>query len=141
WSYLTDPGKESLYGWSLRAEGNEVLERSATRVRFRGGRDRAPIGRKPFWSSFEGELDRANWRVRWRIVEGFEAGSDYSEELLEHEQGTLVHAHGEIRLRGVDWDLRLQALAFPGKARAMIERNVARDYKRLKEHLAKEIPA
>jgi hypothetical protein len=105
-------------------------------VRFRGGRDRTILGRKPFQSTFEGRFDRAQWRIHWRIVEGFESGSDYVEELLAHPEGTEIHAHGVIRLRKVDWDQRISALFFPKRARAMIERNVCRDYKRLKEHLA-----
>lgn len=141
WGYLTDPTKEALYGWNLHGGANEVLERSDHHVKFRGGRDRTLVDRKSFWSTFEGRFEKTAWRIRWRIVDGFEAGSEYVEELLEHPQGTQVHTHGVIRLRNVDWDQRLQALVAPGKARALIERNIARDYKRLKEHLAKEIPA
>jgi hypothetical protein len=135
WSYLTDPAKEQEYGWNLNGP-NEVLARRPDGVRFRGGRDRTLAGRKPFESTFEGTFDKAAWRLHWRIVQGFEAGSDYVEELLPHAEGTEIHAHGTIRLRNVDWDQRVSAFFFPKRARALIERNVCRDYKRLKEHLS-----
>lgn len=138
WAYLTDPAQESQYGWALHGGANEVLERRPDGVRFRGGRDRTSVGRRPFWSVFEGEFDRSAWRIRWRIVEGFEEGSDYVEELHARPEGTEIHVHGIIKLRNVDWDQRLGALLRPAHARKFIESNICRDYKRLKEHLAKQ---
>lgn len=141
WSYLADPAKEREYGWSLHGNGNEVLERRPDGVRFRGGRDRKSVRRRDFLSVFDGRFRKADWAIDWRIVEGFEAGSAFTEELLAHPEGTQVHAHGEIRFRGVDWDQRLQAVFFPQKARAVVERNLCRDYKALKTHLlAKAAP-
>ena len=141
YAWLSDPAKEAEYGWNLRDGANEVLERRPDGVRFRGGRDRTPAGRKPFWSTFEGSFDRANWRLHWRIVDGFEAGSDYVEELLPHADGTEIHVHGVVKLRNVDLDQQLMALVRPRQARAMIERNICRDYKRLKERLAPTMEA
>lgn len=135
WSYLSDPAKEREYGWALNGGGNEVLERRPDGVRFRGGRDRSSVGRRDFTSVFDGRFDRAAFRVHWRIVEGFEAGSEITEELLPHPEGTEVHVFGDMRFKGVDWDQRLVALVFPAKARAVVERNLCRDYKALKTHL------
>lgn len=135
WSYLSDPAREKEYGWSLNGGGNEILERTTHGVRFRGGRDRKKIGRRDFASVFEGRFDRERLHLHWRIVDGFEAGSAFTEELLPHPEGTEVHVHGEIRFKGVDWDQRLQAFLFPSKARAVVERNLCRDYKALKTHL------
>ena len=141
WSYLTDPTKEREYGWSLNGGGNEVLERRPDGVRFRGGRDRGSVGRRGFLSTFEGRFRKAEWAIDWRIVEGFEAGSAFTEELLAHPDGTQVHVHGAIRLHGVDWDQRLQGILFPSKARAVVERNLCRDYKALKTHLLSKAQA
>ena len=135
WIYLTDPAREAEYGWSLHGGRNEILERRPDGVRFRGGRDRTSIGRRPFWSVFDGTFDRAAFRIRWRIVDGFEAGSELTEELLAHPDGTEVHVVGTMRFKGTDWDQRLGALLFPARARAYVESNLCRDYKRLKEHL------
>ncbi len=51
-----------------------------------------------------------------------------------------MHVHGDVRFKGVDWDQRLLALLFPAKARATVERNLCRDYKALKTHLAARAP-
>jgi hypothetical protein len=135
WAYLSDPAKEREYGWALNGGGNEILERRPDGVRFRGGRDRSKVERKDFLSTFEGRFDRAAYKLHWRIVEGFEAGSEFTEELLEHPEGTQIHVHGTMRFKGVDWDQRLVALLFPSRARAVVERNLCRDYKALKNHL------
>jgi hypothetical protein len=141
WSYLADPAKEREYGWSLNGGGNEILERRADGVRFRGGRDRGSVERRDFLSTFEGRFRKADWALDWRIVEGFEAGSAFTEALLAHPEGTQVHVHGDVRFKGVDWDQRLQALFFPRRARAVVERNLCRDYKALKTHLLSTAPA
>jgi hypothetical protein len=135
WSYLTDPAREREYGWALNGGGNEILERRADGVRFRGGRDRTSVGRKSFLSVFDGTFHPKDFAIDWRILEGFEAGSGFREELRAHPDGTEVHVHGTIRLANVDWDQRLQAVFFPRKARATVERNLCRDYKSLKTHL------
>lgn len=135
WGYLSDPAREQEYGWSLNGGANQILERRPDGVVFRGGRDRTSIGRRSFTSTFEGRFDEASFRLEWRIVEGFEKGSRFVEELLAHPEGTEVHVHGTMRLSGVDWDQRLAALFFPRKARATVERNLCRDYKALKTHL------
>lgn len=135
WSYLSDPAKEREYGWALNGGGNEILERRPNGVRFRGGRDRSTIGRRSFVSVFDGAFHPERYAIDWRIVEGFEAGSAFTEELLVHPEGTQIHVHGAIRFRGVDWDQRLVALFLPSKARAVVERNLCRDYKALKTHL------
>lgn len=135
WLYLTDPARESEYGWALHGGRNEILERRPDGVRFRGGRDRTSIGRRPFTSVFDGTFHRDRYALEWRIVEGFEAGSRFVEELHEVPEGTQVHVHGVVRLSGVDWDQRIVGTLMPSKARARIERNLCRDYKRLKEHL------
>lgn len=135
WAYLTDPSREKEYGWSLNGGGNEILERRVDGVRFRGGRDRTTVGRRSFLSTFDGTFHKARWAIDWRILDGFEAGSAFTEELLAHPDGTQVHVHGTIRLKGVDLDQRVQALFFPGRARATVERNLCRDYKALKTHL------
>lgn len=140
WSYLTDPAKEREYGWSLHGGGNEVLERRADGVRFRGGRDRSSVRRRDFTSVFEGRFRREAWAIDWRIVDGFEAGSAFTEELLPHPEGTQVHVHGDVRFKGVDWDQRLLAVFLPSKARAVVERNLCRDYKALKTHLLSRAP-
>lgn len=135
WAYLTDPGREKEYGWALNNGGNEVLERRPDGVRFRGGRDRSSVGRRSFLSTFDGTFHKARFAIDWRILEGFEEGSEFTEELLAHPEGTEIHVHGTIRLKGVDLDQRMQALFFPKQARATIERNLCRDYKALKTHL------
>lgn len=135
WSYLSDPAKEREYGWALHGGGNEILERRPDGVRFRGGRDRSSIGRRSFQSVFDGRFRKEAWAIDWRIVEGFEAGSAFTETLLAHPEGTQVHVQGDVRLKGVDWDLRLLGAFLPHKARAMVERNLCRDYKALKTHL------
>lgn len=134
WEYLTHPEREHEYGWAMPG-ANQVLYRTDDSVRFRTSRDRGAIGRGSIVSVFDGRFDEANWRIRWRIVEGFEEGSDYVEELLEVSEGTRMRVHGTIALKGVDLDLRLKGLLFPWKARAFLEGNLCRDYKRLKEHL------
>ena len=141
WSYLTDPAKEREYGWSLNGGGNEILERRPDGVRFRGGRDRSTVKRRDFMSVFDGRFRKADWAIDWRIVEGFEAGSAFTEHLLAHPEGTQVHVHGDIRFSGVDWDQRLLALLLPQKARALVERNLCRDYKALKTHLLSKAQA
>lgn len=136
WLYLTDPSREQEYGWSLHGGRNEILERRPDGVRFRGGRDRTSIGRRSFTSTFDGTFNRGRFAIDWRITEGFEKGSAFTEELVEHPSGTEVRAHGEMRFAGVDWDQRVSAFLFPKRARATVERNLCRDYKRLKENLA-----
>ena len=84
----------------------------------------------------EGHLARGSWARQGRGVRGMEAGDEHVEGTLAHPEDTESHAHGNVKLRNVDWDQRLSALFFPKRARSMIERNVCRDYKRLKEHLA-----
>lgn len=135
WAYLTDPSREKEYGWALNGGGNEVLERRPDGVRFRGGRDRSTVGRKNFLSTFDGTFRKADHAIDWRIIDGFEKGSAFTEELRAHPEGTEIHVHGTVRLTNVDLDQRLQALFFPAKARATIERNLCRDYKALKTHL------
>lgn len=135
WSYLSDPEKEREYGWALNGGGNEILERRPDGVRFRGGRDRSRVHRRDFLSTFEGRFEPPAYKLHWRIVDGFEAGSAFTEELLAHPEGTEVHVHGTMRFRGVDWDQRLLALLLPRRARAIVERNLCRDYKSLKNHL------
>lgn len=141
WAYLTDPAREAEYGWALNGGRNEVLERRPDGVRFRGGRDRSKVGRRSFLSTFEGTFHKARWAIDWRIVEGFEEGSRFTEELLATPDGTEVHVFGEINLSGVDWDQRLVGTLWPRKARATVERNLCRDYKALKTHLAARLPA
>ena len=135
WSYLSDPAKEGEYGWALNGGENEILERRPDGVRFRGGRDRSTVSRADFLSTFEGRFEREAFRLHWRIVEGFEAGSEFTEELLPHPDGTEVHVHGTMRFKGVDWDQRILAFLLPRRARAIVERNLCRDYKSLKTHL------
>lgn len=141
YAYLTDPEREREYGWSLNGGQNEILERRPDGVRFRGGRDRSSVGRRNFLSTFDGTFHPARFAIEWRILEGFEAGSRFTEELLEHPEGTQIHVHGDISLSGVDWDQRLGALVFPRRARAMVERNLCRDYKALKTHLQRQAGA
>ena len=135
WAYLTDPAREAEYGWALNGGANEVLERRPDGVRFRGGRDRAKVGRRSFLSTFDGTFHKERFAIDWRIVEGFEKGSRFTEELLVTPEGTEVHVFGEIKLTGVDWDQRLVGTIWPRKARETVERNLCRDYKALKNHL------
>jgi uncharacterized protein YndB with AHSA1/START domain len=141
WNVLTRPEMEHEHTW-LMSTPNEILERRPDGVRFRTRRDRKRgVGRPDAVCVFDGTFDRANWRVTWRILEGFEEGSVYHEELTEEEGGTRVRAHGRISLKGVEWDWRILGTIFPWRARATIERNVCRDYKRIKEMLASGNPA
>ena len=153
WRYLAEPEREHECGWHLPAS-NTILARSAESVRFRTTRDRtitglnhrsgrrgaalafreAAPGTLPD-STFEATFDRENWRIQWRILDGFEAGSEYVEELRETPEGTLLHVRGDVALKGLDWDQRLLGLLLPGRARRLIEGSFCRDYKRLRQHL------
>jgi hypothetical protein len=141
WAYLTDPSREAEYGWALNGGGNEIIERRPDGVRFRGGRDRTTIGRRSFLSTFDGAFHKDRYAIDWRILEGFEAGSRFTEELIETPDGTEVHVFGTIKLTGVDWDQRLAGIFLPRKARATVERNLCRDYKALKTLLATKMAA
>lgn len=136
WDVLTRPEIEHEHTW-LMDQPNEILERRADGVRFRTRRNRSrAVGRPDAVSLFDGTFDRASWRIAWRIVEGFEEGSEYVEELTEVPEGTRVRAHGYISLKGIEWDWRIGGTLWPPAARKLVERNVCRDYKRIKEMLA-----
>jgi hypothetical protein len=137
WDVLTHPEKEHEHTW-LMSNPNEILERRPDGVKFRTRRDRKrAVGRPDAVCVFEGTFDRANWRITWRITEGFEAGSEYVEELIAVPEGTRMRAHGRISLKGVEWDWRIMGTIFPWKGRQMVERNVCRDYKLIKEMLTR----
>ncbi len=135
WDILTHPEKEHTMTW-LMSNPNEILERRPDGVRFRTHRERSRAVRRPdAVSLFDGTFDLGNRRITWRILEGFEEGSEYVEELTEVPEGTRVRAHGRISLKGVEWDWRIGGTLFPWKARALVERNLCRDYKMIKQAL------
>ena len=138
WEVLTHPEWEHEHTW-LMSNPNRVLERRPDGVRFWTRRDRKrAVGRPDAVSLFDGTFDRANWRITWRILQGFEAGSEYVEELTEEAGGTRVRAHGRISLKGIEWDWRIMGTLLPWKARALVERNICRDYKHIKQRLTGE---
>ncbi len=140
WDVLTHPEREHEHTW-LMADPNEILARRDDGVRFRTKRDRRRgIGRPDAISVFDGEFHEKDWRISWRIIEGFEEGSAYVEELEETPEGTRVRAHGTISLKGVEWDWRILGTLFPKRARAMVERNLCRDYKLIKTMLVADVP-
>ncbi len=135
WDVLTRPEIEHEHTW-LMSRPNEIIERRPDGVRFRTRRERSrAVGRPDAVSVFDGRFDRANWTIRWRILDGFEAGSAYVEDLTAVPEGTRMHAHGTISLKGVEWDWRIGGTLWPHAARRLVERNVCRDYKLIKEML------